>query len=111
MGKLKGFTLLDLVIVMAIAGIFAAIGIPAYQVYIREKSDHACMLEAEKYAKEVLNALHAGYRTKVPVLVACSHIDSAETMTTQTLGVIQAKSVVSDGRLIECDLAKAGVCK
>ena len=43
----KGFTLIELMIVVAIIGILDAIAIPAYQSYTQKSANNACLAEAK----------------------------------------------------------------
>ncbi len=73
----SGFTLIELMIVVAIIAILAAIALPAYNSYRIRSSETACLAEAKNYANYSLAAIYNNSTPPNATANACSAIDTA----------------------------------
>lgn len=80
MKKMQGFTLIEVMIVVAVIGILAAMIIPSYQHYIQKTLENACLMELKGYANQTFLAINDQDETtnpSIPVVSACKEITDA----------------------------------
>lgn len=107
----KGFTLIELMIVVAIIGILAAIALPAYQNYTVKSANRGCLAEAKAYYNTVIADLSDNRVPVAPNLGACSAIDSGVAFTLAALPANAAATARAPGdAAVTCDLSAGNVC-
>lgn len=111
MRKHKGFTLIELMIVVAIIGVLSAIAIPAYQNYSKKANDGACLSEMKFYSSLFVSEKISenGDIDNLPEASSLKHCDyTAPDDLSVTELTATAKS--GTGGIITCDINGKAQC-
>lgn len=98
----KGFTLIELMIVVTIVGLLASIAAQSYLSYTTRAANNACMAEARQYVTEAMIALNSPNAVipEAPQGFACSEIHTAVDLATPIVAIPRSPG----SGTISCDI-------
>ncbi|MGP4787954.1 prepilin-type N-terminal cleavage/methylation domain-containing protein [Psychrobacter sp. 1Y11] len=108
-----GFTLIEMMVIVVIISIVAAIAIPIYRQHIQKAQQDSCLAEAKAYSNDVFYVLNNQNNGKPsrPVISACESITNAKEWTTLTQQKIEAIAKSPSNARIECDVPNGSPCR
>lgn len=110
----KGFTLIELMIVITIIGILVSIAIPVYYQQTYKAATSACLYEVKSYSNLVYIQLNEPDARSVAINSSpqsCLSITDAKGWTVQTQQKIVAIAKSPSNVSIECDIPNGSPCR
>lgn len=105
---MRGFSLIELMVVVAILAIISAIALPTYNNYRIRSANNACLTETSAYVVVAVSALHDGVSLPASNAVRCSAIDTSAAGNASAMGTITATAATPGDAQVTCNLAVAG---
>ena len=110
----KGFTMVEMMIVVVIIGVLATIAIPSYSQYFSKAQKSACLSEVKGYSNQVFSILNdqEDKTTLIAsIITACQSMTDATGWTLETQQKIMATARPPSNARIECDIPNGSPCR